>query len=54
MVEFPEKINLGEILSLYEGRKTGATKQPDVEKLNFDRKAVQARMNEMTHRILGS
>lgn len=53
-MEFPEKINFSELLTLYEGRKPNAPKQPDVEKLNFDRKAVQSKMDEMTHKVLGA
>lgn len=52
MVEFPEKISFGNTLALYEGRKPDTPKQPDVEKLNFDRKALQDRMDEVTHGIL--
>ncbi len=54
MVEFPEKINFGETLSLYKGRKPEPKEQPDIEKLDFDRKAVQTKMDEMTSKVLTS
>lgn len=54
MLEFPQKISFGDTLSLYEGRRPEPQKQPDIEKLDFDRAVVQSKMNEMTQKVLSS
>lgn len=52
MVELPAKIIFNEVLALYEGRRPNTVKPPKAEKLNFDKNAIQGKMDEMTHRIL--
>ncbi len=53
-MELPEKINFGDTLSLYEGRKPEPKKLPDIEELNFDKAAVQSKMNEIAQKVLSS
>lgn len=51
MRELPEKINFDDVWNLYEGRRPTDVKQPEIEKLTFDREVVQVRMNRASCEI---
>lgn len=52
MLELPEKINFDEVWSLYEGRRPMDVKPSKIEKLNVDKKGVQAKMNAIARKPL--
>ncbi len=54
MLEFPERINFDDVWSLYEGRRPADAKQPEIEKLNVDKKSAQEKMNAIAQKSLRS